>query len=294
MIAKHKYLVFFILTCITIIVVLSVWYTGKINRFESEIADQVNISDSLIAENLFLSQLSGVDDNYITGNYDTAKEEYARILRDLDTTHPLFASVKMRLKRIQAIEDVNVNEITTQDLEVLQLALMNRNEIIEILNGTLDSLSVQHVTERESLLTQIKLKNQEVKDKDVQLNRKEKIQVISFKSPKGKVIHYLGEVKEGNANGGGVGIWNTGSMYKGEWKDNKRHGQGRYEWADGDVYVGSYVDDIREGEGTYNWLSGEKYQGEWSRDKRNGVGKLYDKDGNLQYEGMWVDDKIVN
>jgi hypothetical protein len=142
-------------------------------------------------------------------------------------------------------------------------------------------------------LYQLQAKNSELEEKLIQPNQKEKIQVISFKNPKGKLIHYLGEVIDGKADGGGVGIWNTGSIYKGEWKDNKRNGQGRYEWADGDVYEGSYVNDVRQGEGIYTWLSGERYSGEWSNDKRNGFGKLYDKDNNVKYEGQWLNDKIV-
>jgi hypothetical protein len=293
MIAKHKYLVLFIISCVVTIIVLSTWYSNKISRFEGEIGVQKARVDSLNAELLWLKQLTGVDNNFISGEYVVAKTEYQRILNGLPSNHPLQASVELRLVRISSIENASNSDATIKDVESMQLALMQRDEIIELLNNTLDSLNTEHTNERNQLSLQIKEQETELTQRLNEIHRKEKIQVISFKSQKGKLIHYLGEVKDGKANGGGVGIWSTGSIYKGEWKENLRHGQGKYQWADGDVYEGSYVNDMREGEGVYHWTSGEHYDGEWSGDKRNGYGKLFDKDNNLTYEGQWRNDKIV-
>lgn len=293
MIAKHKYLVLFIITCVVTIIVISTWYSNKISRFEGEIGVQKARVDSLNAELLWLKQLTGVDNNFISGEYVVAKTEYQRILNGLPSNHPLQASVELRLARISSIENASNSDATIKDIESMQLALMQRDESIELLNNTLDSLNTEHTNERNLLSLQIKEQETELTQRLNEIHRKEKIQVISFKSQKGKLIHYLGEVKDGKANGGGVGIWSTGSIYKGEWKENLRHGQGKYQWADGDVYEGSYVNDIREGEGVYHWASGEHYDGEWSGDKRNGYGKLFDKDNNLTYEGQWRNDKIV-
>jgi hypothetical protein len=293
MIAKHKYLFLFILSCMTSIVVLSVWYSEKLSRYEGEIILQTKIVDSLNNENLLYRELSSVDNHFISGNYEVANSEYQQMLRDLDSLHVFYDPVQMRLKRIQSFDEIRNKNIDSQDLEVLQLAMRKRDEFIRVLNYTLDSMRIKYETETKALLYQLQAKNSELEEKLIQPNQKEKIQVISFKNPKGKLIHYLGEVIDGKADGGGVGIWNTGSIYKGEWKDNKRNGQGRYEWADGDVYEGSYVNDVRQGEGIYTWLSGERYSGEWSNDKRNGFGKLYDKDNNVKYEGQWLNDKIV-
>ncbi len=293
MIAKHKYLVLFIISCVVTIIVLSTWYSNKISRFEGEIGVQKARVDSLNAELLWLKQLTGVDNNFISGEYVVAKTEYQRILNGLPSNHPLQASVELRLARISSIENASNSDATIKDVESMQLALKQRDEIIELLNNTLDSLNTEHTNERNQLSLQIKEQETELTQRLNEIHRKEKIQVISFKSQKGKLIHYLGEVKDGKANGGGVGIWSTGSIYKGEWKENLRHGQGKYQWADGDVYEGSYVNDMREGEGVYHWTSGEHYDGEWSGDKRNGYGKLFDKDKNLTYEGQWRNDKIV-
>jgi hypothetical protein len=293
MIAKHKYLVLFIISCIATIAILSTWYSDKITRFEGEIGAQKERVDSLNSELLWMLQLTGVDNNFISGEYDIAKTEYQRILNSLPSDHPLHVTVDMRLARISSIENASNSESNVKDIETMQLALMQRDEIIELLNNALDSLTTVHTNERDKLAQQIKEQEIELTQRLKEIHRKEKIQVISFKSQKGKLIHYLGEVKDGKASGGGVGIWSTGSIYKGEWKENLRHGQGKYQWADGDVYEGTYVNDIREGEGVYHWTSGEHYDGEWSGDKRNGYGKLFDKDNNLTFEGQWRNDKIV-
>lgn len=293
MIVKHKYLVLFIITCVVTIIVISTWYSNKISRFEGQIGDQKERVDSLKSELLWLTQLSDMDYNFISGEYEVAKTEYQNILNSLPNLHHLKTSVDLRLSRISSIENATKSDATIKDIETMQLALRQRDEIIELLNNTMDSLNTEHKNEHNQLALQIKEQETELTQRLNEIHRKEKIQVISFKSQKGKLIHYLGEVKDGKANGGGVGIWSTGSMYKGEWKENLRHGQGKYQWADGDVYEGTYINDIREGEGVYHWASGEHYDGEWSDDKRNGFGKLFDKDNNLTYKGQWRNDKIV-
>lgn len=293
MIVKHKYLVLFIITCVVTIIVISTWYSNKISRFEGQIGDQKERVDSLKSELLWLTQLSGMDYNFISGEYEVAKTEYQNILNSLPNFHHLKTSVDLRLARISSIDNATKSDATIKDIETMQLALRQRDEIIELLNNTMDSLNTEHKNEHNQLALQIKEQETELTQRLNEIHRKEKIQVISFKSQKGKLIHYLGEVKDGKANGGGVGIWSTGSMYKGEWKENLRHGQGKYQWVDGDVYEGTYINDIREGEGVYHWASGEHYDGEWSDDKRNGFGKLFDKDNNLTYQGQWRNDKIV-
>lgn len=130
--------------------------------------------------------------------------------------------------------------------------------------------------------------------KTEQLEYRDKVKVITFMSSKGKKVHYIGEVVNEKASGGGIGIWSTGGKYQGDWENNQRHGEGRYEWSNDHVYEGEFQNDVREGEGTYYWPSGERYEGEWSGDKRSGLGTLYDKDGNIQYQGKWKNDKVVD
>ncbi len=116
---------------------------------------------------------------------------------------------------------------------------------------------------------------------------------LEFKTSRGNDVYYVGDVKDGKANGYGSGLFATGSIYVGTWKDNRKHGTGRYTWKDGSVYDGEYVDDMRNGRGTYFFTTGEKYVGEWRNDKREGKGTLYSKNGEVLLDGMWKNDEFV-
>ncbi len=115
---------------------------------------------------------------------------------------------------------------------------------------------------------------------------------LTFSTTKGKRLHFIGEVKNGMANGFGIAILETGSRYEGEWKDNMRHGKGKFYWDDGDSYKGEYKNDLRDGYGTYVFEDGQKYVGQWEKDMRDGSGKFYDEDGKLIAEGIWEKDEL--
>lgn len=125
-----------------------------------------------------------------------------------------------------------------------------------------------------------------------QLNNKSFGEYLTFTNSKGSTMHYVGQVKNGKANGFGVALLSTGSRYEGEWKDNMRHGEGTYYWSDGQYYVGEYLNDKRNGQGTYYWPNGEKYAGHWEDDERDGKGTFYGKDGEVVAAGTWEDDKL--
>jgi len=116
---------------------------------------------------------------------------------------------------------------------------------------------------------------------------------LTFKTTKGTELHYIGDIKNNQANGYGVAILKSGSRYEGDWYNNKRHGIGQFFWDDGDYYEGAYKDDKREGLGMYHWKNGDKYHGEWKNDKRNGKGKFYNKKGKLKASGIWKDDVLL-
>ena len=116
---------------------------------------------------------------------------------------------------------------------------------------------------------------------------------LTFKSKKGSALHYVGQVKNGKANGYGIALLETGSRYEGQWQQNLRHGQGTFYWPDGEYYIGNYNQDKREGEGTYFWPNGEKYVGHWQDDKRNGTGIFYGESGEIITSGTWKNDKLV-
>ena len=219
--------------------------------------------------------------------YETNKpNEAIELLKSIDAQDDDFELINAKIKGYQKFvslfekskksSDLNVND-SAQDLLVLQ----KRVDSLRLLNiKSKDSLSNQ-IAELKAELIQIKKLN----------TGKENIQVISFKGVRGNKIHYIGEVQNNKANGNGIGIWVTGSVYKGEWKNNIRHGQGVHEWPDGEKYDGMYVEGKRQGFGKYYWPNGERYEGQWDKDQRNGKGVLFDPDGNIRFEGNWASDK---
>lgn len=117
-------------------------------------------------------------------------------------------------------------------------------------------------------------------------------EILNIVSSKGKKIQYVGEVQNGNANGYGEGIFETGSVYKGHWKDNLRHGKGVFTWEDEEYYEGNFVEGKREGYGEYYWKNGEVYKGFWKNDMRHGEGVIYKKNGKIKQEGTWENDEL--
>ena len=126
---------------------------------------------------------------------------------------------------------------------------------------------------------------------------------------------YVGEHKNGLADGQGTLIFASGNKYVGEFKSDRRHGQGTYYYTNGDKYVGSYVNDKRHGQGTYYYSNGDRYVGafedgqqngkgtysyadgskvvgEFKDDKLDGYAVSYDTNGSILRQGIWKDDKF--
>ena len=241
-------------------------------------------------EKLLLLQLFELDEQVIfSGDYEQALSAYEALYPQLG--EEVQGVLAQRIENIkQLIESLN-NE--NQEDVNKDLLLAERKRQIQELNTSLDSLQSSYANTLQQAQVQSQNLREELSKKERALNRKERLQVLTFAGQKGAKIHYLGEVENGKANGGGIGIWTTGSIYRGEWKDNKRQGKGTFEWADGEKYEGDYNNDIREGQGTYYWPSGERYEGGWANNMRQGEGKLFDKDGNISYSGLWDKDKPV-
>ncbi len=116
--------------------------------------------------------------------------------------------------------------------------------------------------------------------------------VIRFTSTKNGSVTYIGDLRNGKADGTGFGLWNTGSSYEGSWQNNLRHGKGVFQWADGEKYDGDYVNDQRHGFGVYTAKAG-KYEGQWVNDMRHGEGRLFEANGKLKVYGVWEKDKLI-
>lgn len=238
----------------------------------------------------WLSKIVVIDEYVIfDGEYEDALESLNE-LKNENIDEYLLPSVSKRIQYLEKLTSIN-NE--GEENNPYELILQNNKLTIVSLEKDLDSIQDYFSQKTTSMSSEIiSLKDDLIVSKAKSSNTSnDKLKVISFKSESGKLIHYLGEVQEGKANGGGVGVWSTGSLYRGNWKNNKRHGNGTFEWVDGEKYEGEYVNDKRTGEGTYYWPNGEKYKGEWIDDKREGYGILFDIDGNIRFEGGWKNDK---
>lgn len=103
-------------------------------------------------------------------------------------------------------------------------------------------------------------------------------------------VEYVGEQRDGLAEGTGTRTWPDGSRYSGEFKADMRHGQGYIKWSNGSEYGGAWKFDIRNGYGIFTRPEGATYTGEFKDDKYNGQG-TYTWPNGVTYTGAWVDDK---
>jgi len=281
-------LVFVLLFSTLIFAAIAFWVYNNSKDFEAkkEIAEknlkQLEEKIGILSEILKIDELVMLEGQYVKG-----LENFQDILEKSEDEY--IELVQIRINSISQLLSENENS-SKKDIEK-NLIISQQIKQIENYKILIDSLKRGSYSSIDSLKNKISVLNETIDKKEKQLNRKEKIKVLSFNNLKGGKIHYLGEVENEKANGGGIGIWTTGSIYKGEWKNNLRHGKGTFEWADGEKYEGEYVNDIRNGKGTYIWPSGERYVGAWKNDKRNGFGTLYDRDSNIRFEGEWIDDK---
>jgi hypothetical protein len=262
---------------------------NKLKVNHSELIQSSEIQrDSFIQRESYLKQLIAIDSLMYAGEFDDVLSLLKEYSMSYSEELPPYLSY-----RIASLDQMlSSDDSTNMQVRLIMGQLREKEAMIDQLQNEIDSNQFIFSDSIASIKEKIAKGQEEVKQLKQQLQTKERIQVINFANEKGAKIHYLGEVSEKKANGGGIGIWNTGSVYRGEWQNNKRHGKGQFEWSDGTKYEGEYQFDKRHGKGNYSWPSGEKYDGEWKDDKRNGFGTLYDMDGNIQFEGQWENDKI--
>lgn len=244
-------------------------------QLKSELKEQVDAID-IPADSAYTLKVKQIDSLLYAGNYQAAAEGYENI--------------------------GSGNQETDLDLELRRkvasnfLALSKRaqnSSTSPLLSASSSEGSNLDMRDADSLRFELEKANLRLGKVQTELKRRSFGQYLNFKSSKGNQMHYVGQVQQGKANGEGIAILDTGSLYEGQWKDNMRHGQGKFFWSDGEYYVGDYENDKRSGEGTYFWSNGDKYVGEWENDKRNGYGKFYNKSKELLASGIWKEDELV-
>ena len=110
----------------------------------------------------------------------------------------------------------------------------------------------------------------------------------SFTLPDGE--KYVGEYKDGERNGKGTNTWPDGRRYIGNWQGGAANGFGTTIHPDGRTHIGEYNNGERHGKGTYSWPSGATYTGEYEDGKRSGSG-TYKYSNGTKYIGVFKDNK---
>lgn len=269
------YILFALASCIAIFLLFNT------NSLKNELEASQQNESRLAAEFAAYQKLAEIDSVLLKGDYNTAIRSYNETLSGSTENRmdiPLRIAIAEKLLKAEkaGAKSARKEEVNPDSLQTEAVVQLPELRAYDSLNFVLEKTRVQ--------LTRLSR----------QLKQKSFGEYLTFKSKKGNQLHYVGQVKNGKANGFGIALLDTGSRYEGEWKDNQRQGEGTFYWADGQYYVGTYEGDKRSGFGTYYWPNGEKYAGEWKEDKRSGTGKFFDADGDIVTGGRWQDDKLVD
>ena len=265
---------------LVVAVISAIFFFVETKKLHHQLAQTQEKQSHLSEEINDYKELVHIDSVLLKGDYDTALNSYNETLKvhhENNMGIPLRIALAEKLLHVESTGEKEKNEIQEEVDSLITPEISSPKEVREIdsLSFTLEKTKVQLARLRQML------------------KQKSFGEYLQFKSLKGNNMHYVGEVKNGKANGFGIALLDSGSRYEGEWKDNRRHGEGTFYWADGQYYVGTYNSDKRNGFGTYFWPNGEKYEGEWQDDKRSGTGKFFGTDGAIVTGGKWQDDKLV-
>lgn len=291
---KRVYRNLFFISLVLLVIAVFLYTKDYVSKEETHIDDELisTLQFKELEEELqLINRLRKLDNQLLfEDNYQSTLEDLKALLQKNDIKEQkLIDEISNRIEYVEnLIEDQKENELSRINL---RNQLVRQDKIIDSLNTSKDSISLN--IKQSKLFNQRKIDSLTdlLKKKNELLKLKETVKVISFKNTNGNTIRYLGETQQDQANGNGVGIWDTGSIYRGEWKENKRHGVGEFEWKDGQKYEGDFQAGERTGKGTYYWPSGEKYIGDFKNNKRHGNGVFYDPDGNVKFDGSWKNDK---
>ena len=260
------------------------YFGVKSNHLENQIEANKEFINQLDEQMANQEELAEIDALLMDGDYKEALNAYEEQSEQGDIHDG--PSVEMRVQLIKELLRLQYEN---------RLAAIQKEKELEVDSTLLASNpTTEDLMYSDSLNFALQKAKVQLKNLNRQLSDKSFGEHLTFTNSKGSQMHYVGQVKNGKANGYGVALLNTGSRYEGQWKDNMRHGEGTYYWSDGQYYVGQYLNDKRNGQGTYYWPNGEKYAGQWEDDERDGKGVFYGKDGKIIADGTWEDDKLAD
>lgn len=290
-----KKIVFITLLLFILTTGLLLWQKSVLDTTSKKLKEVTAQSTLKTSSNHRLQLQAQADSLFFAGEIEKATSIYKALDKGSSGTTHLMSS---RINWLKNTDSLSANLI--KESQSLRQQLEVRNKKIEELTSKVTYLHLENKNNR-SLLKQYQTQLAYQKDSLVNLLRIESERIkknskflqdtISFHSSKNYHIRYYGEIKDGKANGSGVGMWSSGGYYYGTWQNNRRHGHGTYHWKDGEYYIGEYSLDVRKGIGTYYWNNGEKYEGSWENDQRNGFGTLYDPVGRVKFKGIWENDQ---
>ncbi|MBP2832083.1 hypothetical protein J8281_07755 [Aquimarina sp. U1-2] len=276
---RKKYPIYLLLITLSVIAAFFIFRTGYLLKRVKEL-ELVEEKHQQFEENY--QKLGKVDSLLSKGSYQEALSAYKNIKNYIAPEDNFVINGRIQFTE-ELIKMKDRIKLKYQEFDSIFDSQTSLTSSQENLRGANSYDSLNFALEK----TKIQLNN--IKN---QLREKSFGEYLTFKSKKGNSLYYVGEVKDGKANGFGIAILDTGSRYEGEWKNNLRHGKGSFFWIDGQRYEGEYVDDLREGQGTYYWPNGEKYTGQWKNDMRSGSGRFFNKEGDMT-TGFWKEDKLV-
>ena len=249
--------------------------------------------------------------------YFSARPDDARAAWQTTDQYPLFLSaVELRIAHLEEVDSISREEAAARDsLQSLlgyyqrvrqtdnatinnqQQRIMELQKNVEILSESKQALeqfyALQLAYRDSAIAAQLeKIEGQAAQIAELEQKAETK-QVLKFKSPSNVDIIYMGEVKNGKANGYGAGLWANGIAYTGYWKDGEKHGLGLYEYPNGEKFEGTFVNNKRHGFGTYYWKNGDYYKGFWEEDLRHGEGFIINTKGQIVQSGIWKKDQLV-
>ena len=286
---KKQYKILFMVTLAGLFGLLVIVYflDTRLKTYEKDGSISISKYEASESENEQFKELISIDDLWLMDKQPNMALERLKELDFSDSN--LNDRVEERIKQIESELGSKTETELTKDK--LRAELDKSIQVQDSLYNQMDSLQQRLKTISNRSESKTDSLTDRLEKVTRQLNRKETLKVISFKSDKDVLVHYIGETQDDAANGSGIGVWANGSIYRGEWTNNKPDGRGEYKWSDGARYVGDFDMGERSGEGTFYYKTGERYEGEFENGLRSGDGTLYDIDGNESYTGKWKNDK---
>ena len=292
---RKSLLLYLLLSVMTVLSVFSFFRSSELQQKLK--ASQLHLQMEYEAKKeAFFQQLFEIDSLLIDEDYAAARSSSEHLLYEVKGDKAFHKAVQLRLRNLQKLEGMRQklnNFEAYESYEDLTEKLSTKDHQVDSLAARLVSYRRMNQDQLDSLNFALEKAQIRTENLSSQLADKSVSDYLKFTDKKGVVVHYVGKVEGGKAEGKGVGLYTTGSRYEGEWHNNLRHGEGVFYWPDGEYYIGSFKEGERYGQGKYYWPNGDMFTGEWKDDKRNGEGTFFGKDGKTVASGTWEDNELV-